>query len=91
MLAALLGASFCLFFVTNVSTVQLASLTLVDSKYNTMNFSTITMILRSLPISTNSVGHTHRVNIERKSPYKESYTVNSHWKMFGDVSQPKVA
>ena len=31
----------------------------------------------------------HRVSIEGKSPYKESYTVNSHWKMsyyvFSDV------
>jgi len=26
-----------------------------------------------------------RVSIEGKSPYKESYTVNNHWKMFGDV------
>ena len=32
-----------------------------------------------------------RVSIEGKSPYKESYKVNSHWKMFGDVIQPKVA
>ena len=27
----------------------------------------------------------HRVSIEWKSPYKESYTVNSHWKSFDDV------
>ena len=27
----------------------------------------------------------HRVGIEWKSPYKESYTVNSHWKSFDDV------
>ena len=26
----------------------------------------------------------HRVSIEGKSPYKESYKVNSHWKIFGD-------
>ena len=37
------------------------------------------------------VGALHRVSIEGKSPYKESYTVNRHWKMYGDVSQPKVA
>ena len=35
--------------------------------------------------------YNHRVSIERKSPYKESYTVNSHWKMLGGMSQPKVA
>ena len=28
---------------------------------------------------------THRVSIEWKSPYKESYTVNSHRKSFDDV------
>ena len=33
----------------------------------------------------------HRVSIEHISPYKESYTVNSHWKMYGDMSQSKVA
>ena len=33
----------------------------------------------------------HRVSIEHMSPYKESYIVNSHWKMFGDVIQPRVA
>ena len=27
----------------------------------------------------------HRVSIEWKSPYEESYTVNSHWKSFDDV------
>ena len=27
----------------------------------------------------------HRVSIEMKSLYKESYTVNSHWKSFDDV------
>ena len=27
----------------------------------------------------------HIESIERKSPYKESYTVNSHWKIFNDV------
>ena len=35
--------------------------------------------------------HIHRVSIEEKSPYKESYTVDGHWKMFGDMIQPKVA
>ena len=29
--------------------------------------------------------YNHRVSIERKSPYKESYTVNSHQKSFDDV------
>ena len=33
----------------------------------------------------------HRVSIEGKSPYKESYIYNSHWKMFGDVIKSKVA
>ena len=33
----------------------------------------------------------HRASIEGKSPYKESYTVDSHWKMFCDVYQPNVA
>ena len=31
------------------------------------------------------MGNNHRVSIERKSPYKESYTVNSHRKSFDDV------
>ena len=30
-------------------------------------------------------GTNHRVSIEGTCPYKESYTVNSHQKMFGDV------
>ena len=29
--------------------------------------------------------YNHWVSIERKSPYKESYTVNSHWKWENDV------
>ena len=31
------------------------------------------------------ITNNHRVSIERKSPYKESYTVNSHRKSFDDV------
>ena len=31
------------------------------------------------------LGYIHRVSIEWKSPYKESYTVNSHRKSFDDV------
>ena len=31
------------------------------------------------------IGSIHRVSIERKSHYKESYTVNSHRKSFDDV------
>ena len=37
------------------------------------------------------LNYKHRVSIGRKSPYKESYTVDSHWKMFCDVYQPNVA
>ena len=37
------------------------------------------------PDNCKSVMCSHRVSIEWKSPYKESYTVNSHRKMFGDV------
>ena len=33
----------------------------------------------------------HWVSREHISPYKESYTVKSHWKMYGDMSQSKVA
>ena len=33
----------------------------------------------------------HRVSREGKSPYKESYKVNSHWKIFGDEIKQKVA
>ena len=33
----------------------------------------------------------HRVSIEGKSPYEESYTFDSHWKMFGNMIQPNVA
>ena len=29
--------------------------------------------------------YNHRLSIEWKSPYKESYAVNSHWKSFDDV------
>ena len=32
----------------------------------------------------------HRVSIDGKSPYKESYTVNSHWKMFGQSHNHRV-
>ena len=39
----------------------------------------------------NNISDHLRVSIERKSPYKESYTVDGHWKMFGDMIQPKVA
>ena len=46
---------------------------------------TKTVFKNRVPLSS------HRVSIERKSPYKEYYTVNSHWKMYGDMSQPKVA
>ena len=45
----------------------------------------------NLNVYFNKVRFYHRVSIERKSPYKESYTVNSHCKMFSDVSQSKVA
>ena len=31
------------------------------------------------------IDYDHRVSIERKSPYKESYTVDSHRKSFDDV------
>ena len=27
----------------------------------------------------------HKVSIERISPYQESYTVNSHWKIYNDI------
>ena len=33
----------------------------------------------------------HRISIEGKSPYEESYTFDSHWKMFGNMIQPNVA
>ena len=33
----------------------------------------------------NRLNSNHRVGIECKSPYKESYTVNSHWKTFDYV------
>ena len=35
------------------------------------------------------ISNNHRVSIEGKSPQKESYSVNSLWKMFGDVSQTR--
>ena len=37
------------------------------------------------------ISYNHRVSIEGKSPQKESFSVNSPWKMFGVVSQPQVA
>ena len=44
----------------------------------------------TMGISSSKIWSIHRVSIEMKFPYKESYTVNSHWKMCGDVSQLKV-